>query len=597
MGMFFRKKDVNTEEPADFILFGSEDIDESVSSNEADTTPLSENAEDFDDTASLDTSAVLSELEKQNKKSFFSDSANKFSGSVAAFVRKKKILSATIAAILVLAIVTSAAFGIMALANPLRGYAQVAAAKENISYTFDVDGTLALGNKHNITSLVSGKIIGSKFGVGDEVKAGDELYKLDDTEAKLAVEKAKNELNKTSDASYGVTVARIVSTEAGVVQSLTIKEGSIVSPGTKVGTIKKSDGTVSSIIAYMSGKVTVVSVRTGQSLSSGQVVASVNTTNSNEYSAEYDKKSSEIDLQSAQRHLENYSIKSPVSGIIVEKNINVGDNVGITDSERPMMIIVDTSTLNFTFKVDEYRLREMRKGQSVTISVDSFPDTTFSGEVSAISNEGKPDENGVLLFDVTVTIQKPGDLKAGMSVKATVTLASVKNAICVPEDALMESDGQNALVFVKNEAVDGTDDVDLTESLENELEYPHIRIPDGCLLIKVKYGLSNGTQTQILSGLKIGEIVVYNPKTDNHFVKTSMDIDEFRDKDKSNTKIKTNTNNPETESSSDATDSSDNTDSGSMTNDKGATENENNEEIEHQLENEIEKILGQQNSL
>lgn len=576
MKNFFRKKDVNTEESADFVLFGMDDEDTSG------TQP--EQIDNFDDTADFDVSKVVSALEEQNKNNKFSERKQKFSS----FVLNRKKTFVAIVSVLILALLAGSVFGIVEFANPLRGYAQVAATKENIAYTIDVEGTLALGNKHNITSLVSGKIISSKFEVGDEVKAGDELYKLDDTEAKLVVEKAKNEVNKTSDSSYGITVARITSTDAGVVQTLNIKEGSMVSPGMQVGTVKKSDGTTSSIIAYVSGKVTIVSVRTGQSLSSGQIVASVNTTTNGDYSPEYDKKSSEIDLQTAQRHLENYSIKSPVKGKIIEKNLNVGDNVGVTDSDRPMMVIVDTSSLNFTFKVDEYRLREIRKGQSATITVDSFPDETFSGEVSSFSNEGIPDENGNLLFDVTITIDKPKDLKAGMSVKATVTLASVKNSVSIPQNALIESDGETALVFVKDENPDEIDDKVLTESLENELEFPHINIPDGCYLYKVEYGISNGNLVQIISGLNPGDIVVYNPKKDNAFVKTTKDIDEFfkgNNKNKTNNKPASTMDKVEEESDSLPTEESTSTE-------ENANADDNNEEIENQLQNEIEKILG-----
>ncbi len=599
MNIFFRKKEVNTEEPADFVLFGSdENIDDTTLANN-DVSSLKE-AENFEDTASLDVSAVVSALDNSNKKSRKSIFTGNKISTVKDFIYKRKFLSAAVAVILVIAIISSLALGIMSFANPLRGYAQVASTKETIMYTMDVEGTLALGNQYEITSLVSGKIISSKFDVGDEVKAGDELYKLDDTEAKLAVEKAKNEVNKTSDSSYGTSsLVRIISTDAGVVQSINIKAGSMVSPGTQVGTIKKADGSVSAIIAYMSGEVTVVSVRTGQSLSAGQIIASVTPKSDKQYSAEYDKKSSEIDLQAAQRHLEHYSIKSPVSGVVVKKNAKSGDNVGITDSDRPMMVILDTSTLNFTFSVDEYKLREIRKGQEVIVTTESIPDTTFSGEISSISSEGKPDDNGKPYFDVTVTVYEPGKLKSGMHIKANIILASVSKVVSIPEKALIESDGQNALVFVKNEELDDNGDVDLSGSIETELEYPHIKVPDGCLLVSVKYGLSDGNLVQIISGLEIGEIVVYNPQKDNAFVKTTIDIDEFIKNNKDTKKDTTKKN--EEQATDIPFDSDDATEQDIPTNDAATsdttTNDESNKGIESQLKSEIEKIINSQNNI
>ncbi len=475
---------------------------------------------EFDDTTTIDTSAIVDAIKKKKKYSIFRNTK----------ITPKRLWIIIISSVLIITIISASVFGIMHIINPLMGYAQAAATKTNISYTIDTEGTLSVGNHHYITSLVAGKVIASDFEVGDEVKAGDELYKLDDTEAKLAVEKAKNELDKSGDTSYNSTVARISSTESGILQTLNIREGSIVTPGTVIGTIKKNDDSISSIVAYMSGKVIVLSARVGQSLSVGQIIASVNTSSNSTSSSEYDKKNSEIDLQAAQRHLENFSIKSPVSGIIVEKNINAGDNVGATDTSRPMMVIVDTNNLNFSFQVDEYQLRDMRKGQSAEVSVASIPDTIFSGRVSAISNEGKTDDNGNLLFDITVTIDKPGDLKAGMSVRATVTLASVKKVISVPQKALIESNGQDAFVFVKYET-DDPDDPVIADSLELELEYPWIKVPDNCILVNVKYGISNGEFVQIMSGLKAGEIVVYDPSDKNNtFIKTTKDIDDFIEK-------------------------------------------------------------------
>ncbi|MBQ3573638.1 MAG: HlyD family efflux transporter periplasmic adaptor subunit [Clostridia bacterium] len=223
-----------------------------------------------------------------------------------------------------------------------------------------------------------------------------------------------------------------------------------------------------------------------------------------------------------QRQLDNYTIKSPVTGVIVEKNAKSGDNVGVTDSSKPMMVILDTSTLIFTFSVDEYKIREIEKGQAAIITAESLPDTTFSGTVTAVSTEGWAGEDGKPMYDVKVVISDPGDLKAGMNISAKIVLASVTNTISLPEKALMESDGENALVFCKIE----DPDADLTESIENELAYPWIKLPKGCELRLIKYGISDGDRVQILSGLKLGDIVVYDPDKDyGTLVPTTLKIE------------------------------------------------------------------------
>ncbi len=484
-------------------------------------------AESIENTSNIDVRAISDAIEKNNKK-------KRAGGGIWAFASAHRVLFVCICAVVVLAIASGGVLGFMVLSNPLHGYAQVAVAKEDIMRVMEVSSTLEAGDSYEITSLVSGKVIECGFEVGDEVAAGDVLYKLDDTEAKLAVERAKNELDKANDSGTTAAnyTARITSSDAGVVQTMSIKTGSIVSPGTQIGSIKRDDGTVIPIFAYMSGQVTVVSVRVGQALSAGQLIATVNTKTASERNTPYDKKSSEIDLQAVQRQLENYTIKSPVTGVVLEKYSKVGDNVGIADTDKPMMVILDTSKLNFTFSVDEYQLKDIKKGQIVFVKTESIPDESFVGEVAAIATVGRADESGKPLFDVLVTISETGELKAGMNITAEVVLDSVKKVLAVPEKALLETDGQNALVIVRCEETEEVEEIEEIEEpseqdeqeTEEEAQKPRIKVPKGCTLKTVTYGVSNGDKVQILWGLELGDIVVYSDKSQNNFIRTTIEV-------------------------------------------------------------------------
>lgn len=515
----------NKEEYNDAAADGTEAVSGRDTANDSDTANEAENeSEELSVTRKINTDEVTAALVEQSAY----EEKSGFGKTLYDFINKHKVASICAGAAAVVLIVASLSYGMIISANPLRGYEQTAVERGSVTRTMEVEGTLSTDSRYEITSLVAGKIIESDFEVGDEVSKNDVLYQLDDTEAKLAVERAKNELDKASDTTLNSsnTTVRITATETGVISNLNIATGSSVTAGGQIGTIKKADGTVVPLMSYVSGTVTVVSVRSGQNVSTGQLVASVRLAGStNEKSTAYDKKSSEIDLQTAQKQLQDYTIKSPVSGIVTEKNNRVGDNVGITNSDKPMMVVLDTSKLTFTFSVDEYRVREIKKGQAATVSVDSIPDTAFSGEVTAVSAEGKRNEEGKTMFDVMVSIYEPGDLKAGMNVKAKVILDSVTNALYVSEKALMESDGQNALVFVKVNADDnaGGDDTSAGESLENELAYPWIKVPKGCELIRVKYGISDGNNVHILSGLRIADIVVYDPEKTEELVVSTAD--------------------------------------------------------------------------
>ncbi len=472
MENWFNRRKNNDEMVEDFVLFD-------------------ENQENLEDTDSIDVEKIAAELDKKSK------------------FKKKKLVLSVIAGVLIVAVLAASVFGVIALADPMRGYTQIAAAKGNIEYMMDVSGVISAENRYEITSLVSGKIIESDYEVGDYVNAGDVIYRLDDTEAKLSVERAKNEVDRASSGSVSSS-SRICSTAEGTIKSLGMYAGANVSPGSVVAVISKEDGSSEAVMTYASGRISMVNVRVGQSVSVGQVMASVDTANGGVTT--YDVKGGEINLQAAERHLANYTIQAPASGMIVEKNAKTGDNIAMTDTDKPMMVIVDTNNLTFTFSVDEYKLREIKKGQAVIVKTESLPDKTFEGMVSAVGVEGYPSDDGRTMFDVTVTITDAEELLPGMKVNAQVVLQSVKKVMIAPKAALMKSDGTNALVIVRYDEDETIPEKVLTKSLENELEYPDIEVPENCVLVAVKYGAADNENVEIVSGIKLGEIVIYKTK-------------------------------------------------------------------------------------
>lgn len=403
---------------------------------------------------------------------------------------------------------------VSALTDPMRGYAQAEVVKGNVISMMPAEGTLTANARYSITSLVSGKVIESKPEIGDKVSAGTVLYKLDDTDAKLAVERAKNELSKSKAAGTTVATAtdRIYSTASGTVHTVNIRSGGSVSYGQVVCTVKTSDDSIIAVTSPVAGIVSSVSIREGSSVSLNSLIASVSSTQNSATKASsiYDQKSSELDVQMAENQLENYTIKSPVSGVVVAKNVRVGDNVGITNTENPMMVILDNSSLKFTFSVDEYTLANLKTGLDVIVNTASMPDKNFMGVISRIGSEGTPNEEGIAMFEVDVTIDEPEALKSGMKVTAKVILESATNAMYVPHRALMEADGENAVVIVKN--LPGI--ADSSEDLDMALAYPWISVPKGCKLVSVRYGVGDGTNVEIVSGLDIGDMVIYNPEAE-----------------------------------------------------------------------------------
>ncbi len=415
---------------------------------------------------------------------------------------------------------------ISTFSNPLRNYSQVAVTKGNVVNSMNTSGTLSANARYSITSLVSGTIVSSTPEVGDKVTVGTVLYKLDDTEAQLAVKRAENQLARSkSSGSYSSSggSSKIYATESGTIQSLNIKTGYKLSAGQVIGTIKKADGSITAITTPVSGTVSAVNSGVGKTIAAGGLLATLSDgeTQTSASTRTYDQKSNEYDVESAKKQLENYTIKSPVSGIVTEKNAKVGDNVGITNLDNPMMVIVDMNSLKFTFQVDEYKVWEMEAGQDVIVNADSLPDETFAGKITNVSSEGYKNDDDQTVFDVEVTVDEPGHLKSGMNVSAKVIMQSATNVMYLPKNALIEPDGKHALVLVKEDTVSDTSSSETLspsevpkDATDEQLSFTAVKVPKGCKLVTVSYGISDDTNVEITSGIKVGDIVVYDPKND-----------------------------------------------------------------------------------
>lgn len=428
----------------------------------------------------------------------------------------KKGLTRTAIAVGGIAIIYALIAVVSIFLDPLYGYTQSSVEQGTIISSANVSGVLEVNERYNISSLVSGKILERRVELGDRVREGEILYKLDDSEAQLSLMRAENQLEKTkiTGSSSASATGKIYATENGTIQSLAIRSGSSVSAGQVVATITKDDGTVSSVVSVVSGTVSSVNVSTGRSVSAGTLIASVKDSSAEltQKTNPYDQKSDQYDVDFAKSQLENYIIKAPTSGIITEVNAKTGDNVSIGNSE-PMMVIVDDSVLKFNFQVDETEIINYKKGQDVVLTSDSFPEETFVGAVSFVGTEGKRNDAGKLMFDVSVTIEETGDLKAGMNVEARVIFDYSTEALHVPNDALLKIDDNNALVLVKDvEHMPEDKSSKTTIPSDTELAYPTIEVPKGCTLLEVRYGITDGTKTEILSGIVFGDIVVYNPE-------------------------------------------------------------------------------------
>jgi HlyD family secretion protein len=194
-------------------------------------------------------------------------------------------------------------------------------------------------------------------------------------------------------------------------------------------------------------------------------------------------------LENAEEDLRNSTIVSPIDGLVLSRDVNVGDAVSsilVLGSQATLiMTLGDISEVYVQGKVDEADIGKVYLNQPARIVVESFKDKKFTGKVTRISPYGKEKDN-VTTFEVRVSISNPGgELKANMSANAEVILEEKKNVLMVPEASLIYDKDRNASV---------------------ELPDPHAE--NGRKKIPVKLGISNGVKTEIVSGLTEKQQVV-----------------------------------------------------------------------------------------
>ncbi len=191
-------------------------------------------------------------------------------------------------------------------------------------------------------------------------------------------------------------------------------------------------------------------------------------------------------LERAEEDLRYSTITSPMDGIVLSRDVEVGDAVSsilVLGSQATLvMTLGDTSSVYVRGKVDEADIGKVYLGQPARISVEAFPGRKFVGRVTKIAPLGVEKDN-VTTFEVRVSIANPsGELRADMSANAEIILEEKRNVLLVPEGALIYDPQHNTFV-----------------------EIPDSGQPKGWKKVPVKIGITNGVQAEVLSGLVQGE--------------------------------------------------------------------------------------------
>jgi len=265
----------------------------------------------------------------------------------------------------------------------------------------------------------------------------------------------------------------------------------VIGSYTNFGMAKLTMANSAYVYAGGSGRVTGFTKLLGSSVQAGETLCTISSEelDSRIESARLAVQSARLQVSSAQDSMDGYRITAPISGTVIEKNFKAGDKVDGAGSGA-LAEIYDLSCLKMEMEVNELDIGKVAVGQGVTLSAAALPGETFTGVVDKVGIAGKT-TNGFTTYPVTINVTEYGDLRPGMNVSATIQCDTVKDALCVPVDAVARGN----TVLVPGEGALGPDGSIIDETkLESR---------------QVVLGRSDDAYVQITSGLSDGEAVAY----------------------------------------------------------------------------------------
>ena len=203
-------------------------------------------------------------------------------------------------------------------------------------------------------------------------------------------------------------------------------------------------------------------------------------------------------LKLSEANLRYATILSPVDGIVISRNVSVGQTVAASLQAPTLFTIAqDLTEMKVDTSVDEADIGRVAIGQEAEFTVDAYPDTPFRGTVQDIYNQPVVLQN-VVTYAAIIRVKNPElKLRPGMTANVTIRVAHKENVLKLPNAALRyRPEGESGRsVQVKKGGGRTTDVWVLREGKE--------------LAVPVTLGLSDGSFTEVLSGdLKLGDRVI-----------------------------------------------------------------------------------------
>ena len=393
--------------------------------------------------------------------------------------------------------------------------AEIALQQAQRSYDKTVD-------RQFVHAEVDGTVSSLKVAKGDEVSSGQEVAVIRDSSKMMlslqfpAADAANFSVGQSADVVLDGTFESLKGTITAVtgtdelstgnllVRTVTIRvnnAGGLTTAQAATANVNGVSSIASATFAYQAertltapaaGTVSSINVQEGDDVTKGDILIELSGDDLTEsiQSASESLRSAEISMQNQQDNMSNYTITSPISGTIIEKNAQQGEAL---TSGSTLCVIYDLNYLEMVINVDELQISSLSVGQKVQLTADAVTDKTYVGTVTRVSMKGSS-SGGTTTYPITIRIDETDGLRPGMNANAEIVVAEASNALVVPNAAVIR--GGYVLVTKKSpSAANAVADMDA---------------PEGYAYVKVETGVSDDSYTQIKSGLQEDDTVAYD---------------------------------------------------------------------------------------
>lgn len=225
------------------------------------------------------------------------------------------------------------------------------------------------------------------------------------------------------------------------------------------------------------------------------------------------------DIKKVRQNLSYATIYSPIDGVVLDRAVDEGQTVAASFSTPTLFTIAnDLTQMQVIADVDEADIGEVMEGQSVSFTVDAFPEDTFSGKVTQVRLQPTTTSN-VVTYEVVVNAPNPDyKLKPGLTANITITTEEKDNILLVPSKALRftpeTGDTKSETVKQAPESAPGKPGFSIekpqgVKQNQSATKTLWVKKPDGNIAqIKVCAGVSDGIYTEVSGEIREGDLVV-----------------------------------------------------------------------------------------